>query len=129
MPVDKLIFVYNANSGKINAYLDMAHKIVSPSTYQCRLCDLTYGVFKENVEWARFRESELTKNKVQTMEFLHIDEFEKKYRSKWLPKYDYPVILQTSNNELEIFMDAAEMKTINTTESLIASITNKLKTS
>ena len=33
----KLIFVYNANSGKLSAALDIAHKIISPSTYQCRL--------------------------------------------------------------------------------------------
>ena len=85
MAIDKLIFVYNANSGKLNAWLDSAHKIVSPSTYDCQLCDLTYGVFKENVEWVRFRESELITNNVRQLEFLHINEFEKNYKSKWLP--------------------------------------------
>lgn len=129
MPIDKLIFVYNANSGKLNAYMDAAHKIVSPSTYQCRLCDLTYGVFKENVDWIRFRESELIKTKVQELEFLHIDEFESKYKSKWLPKFDYPVILIASSQGLEIFLSADEMNELHTTESLIENITNKLKTS
>jgi len=129
MAIDKLIFVYNANSGKINAYMDMAHKIVSPSTYQCRLCDLTYGVFKENEEWIRFRESELITNKVHKLEFLHIDEFEKQYKSKWLPKYDYPVILTASENGLETFMSATEMNQIKSTTELIDKITTKIKTS
>ncbi len=128
MPVDKLIFVYNANSGKLNAWLDSAHKIVSPSTYNCRLCDLTYGVFKENEEWARFRKSELINNTVQQLQFLHIDEFEKQYRSKWLPQYDYPVILMaTSKNGLEIFMSAAQMNQLETTKDLIEAIKARLQ--
>lgn len=38
-----LIFVYNAKSGLISAFGDMVHKIVSPATYPCSLCALTYG--------------------------------------------------------------------------------------
>jgi len=68
--ISKLIFVYNANSGAINALLDSAHKIISPQTYDCKLCELTYGVFKEDEEWLRFlegfrfRESEIQKKPV-----------------------------------------------------------------
>jgi hypothetical protein len=114
MGIDKLIFVYNANSGKINGYMDMAHKILSPSTYQCRLCDLTFDIFKENVEWARFRESLETSNTVLDLEFLHIDEFEKNYKSKWLSKYEYPLILEVTNNGLELFMSNTQMNQIET---------------
>lgn len=126
MSIKKLIFVYNANSGKFNAWLDSAHKILSPSTYQCRLCDLTYGVFKENEEWARFRESLQTTSNVQDLEFLHIDEFEQQYKSKWLPKYEYPLILTASDDGLEIFMSAVEMQQLDTTSALINDIKSKL---
>jgi len=126
MRVEKLIFVYNANSGKVNALLDSAHKIVSPSTYQCRLCDLTHGTLKEKEEWVRFRESVITTNFVQELDFLHKDEFEKQYRSKWLPKYDYPVILEATPNGLELFMSDKELQQLPTTERLIQSITTKL---
>lgn len=129
MAVDKLIFVYNANSGKISAWMDTAHKIVSPSTYHCRLCDLTYGVFKENEEWARFRESVIQTTSIQELEFLHKDEFEYNYKSKWLPKYEYPIILQASENGLEVFMSTDEMNQIKSTMDLIDCITTKLKTS
>ena len=126
MPIDKLIFVYNANSGKLNSLMASAHKIVSPATYQCRLCDLTFDTFKENVEWARFRESIKTSNTVRNLEFLHIDEFEKSYKSKWLPKYEYPVILEATHNGLELFMSTIEMNQITTTADLIDRITFKL---
>ncbi|NJM95354.1 MAG: GTPase, partial [Acaryochloridaceae cyanobacterium CSU_5_19] len=43
--MDRLIFVYNANSGGINTALDIAHKLLSPSTYRCNLCRLTHDTF------------------------------------------------------------------------------------
>ncbi len=42
-----LIFVYNANSDLFSTVTDFAHKILSPSTYQCQLCALTYGNFSK----------------------------------------------------------------------------------
>ncbi|MGB5980832.1 MAG: GTPase [Nonlabens sp.] len=134
----RLIFVYNANSGKLNAWLDSAHKIVSPKTYQCRLCDLTYDIFKENEDWARFRESVITSNPNLLLEFLHIDEFEKKYWSKWLPKYEYPIILEKSEEEqdyndgfgtnsgLDVFMSNQEIKQIESTSQFIDNFKRKI---
>ena len=52
-----LIFVYNAKSGLASAVGDMVHKIVSPATYPCSLCALTYGVVSMRGEWRRFLDS------------------------------------------------------------------------
>jgi len=49
-----LVFVYNANSGVFNALTDLVHKTVSPSTYPCKLCDITYGVTGMRRAWATF---------------------------------------------------------------------------
>ena len=49
-----LVFVYNANSGVLNALADLVHKTVSPSTYPCKLCDITYGVTGMRRAWASF---------------------------------------------------------------------------
>ncbi len=137
--ITKLIFVYNANAGKINSLLNGAHKLISPGTYDCKLCELTYGVFKEDVDWIRFRESVKTTNPNLQLEFLHKDEFEKQYWSKWLPKYDFPIILGMrdevqdyndgfgTNLGLDIFMDATEMNTFSITEELINSMKLKLE--
>jgi len=73
-PTMKLIFVYNADSGMLNKLIDIGHKIVSPETYSCNLCNLTFGNFSENQKWKEFRE-----NSEIDMEFLHRDEFKEKY--------------------------------------------------
>jgi hypothetical protein len=41
----ELIFIYNAKSGLVNEMIDFAHKIVSPETYDCNLCAISYGTF------------------------------------------------------------------------------------
>lgn len=116
----KLIFIYNANSGAVNALLDSAHKIISPKTYDCQLCDLTFGVFSEKEAWKKFRETSGIE-----MVFLHKDEFLKQYRSKWLPKYDFPIILSEEKYGLEIFMAAQELRTLELTSELIKEIQSR----
>jgi hypothetical protein len=49
-----LIFVYNADAKLTSAAFDFLHKIVSPSTYQCKLCGITYGNFSMVKEWKDF---------------------------------------------------------------------------
>ena len=70
----ELIFVYNANSGKLNGYMDIMHKIFSPKTYPCSLCAITHGTFKIREEWAEFKE---TLN--VPLNFLHKDEWLEQY--------------------------------------------------
>ncbi|GER60681.1 GTPase [Patiriisocius marinus] len=118
----KLIFVYNANSGAVNSLIGTAHKIISPQTYECNLCALTFGNFTENLIWKEFRNSSNVE-----MEFLHKDEFLKQYRSKWLPKYEFPIVLIATDNELGVFMLPKFLKVFDTTENLIEAIEVKLK--
>jgi hypothetical protein len=49
-----LVFVYNADSSPWSKLLDVGHKLISPSTYPCHLCALTYGVSTMRRQWARF---------------------------------------------------------------------------
>ena len=69
-----LLFIYNADSGKLNALFDIGHKIVNPESYSCNLCSLTHGTFAERKEWKRFKESTSL-----DLVFLHRDEFEKQF--------------------------------------------------
>jgi hypothetical protein len=113
----KLIFVYNANSGTMSAILDGLHKIVSPSTYDCNLCAITYGNFSEDKIWEAFRvQSEIE------MEFYHKDEFLKKFRSKWLPKFDFPIVLSEENGELAVFITSEELNKLEYASQLIDKI-------
>jgi hypothetical protein len=116
--VEKLIFIYNANSGSHNAILDTAHKIFSPSTYNCSLCDITFGIFTENKVWRKFRAQSKT-----PMEFLHKDEFLKMYSSKFGKKYTFPIVLaETDEEEFEVLITTEKMNSLKNVESLMSEV-------
>jgi len=117
----QLLFIYNANSGALSKLMDSAHKILQPSTYDCHLCALTFGKFSEKKKWKKFR-----KQSSVEMLFFHKDEFEKKYRSKWLPKYEFPVVLMASTDGLEIFLLKQELESLQTVSDLILAIEDRL---
>ncbi|MBA3819177.1 MAG: hypothetical protein H0X17_09820 [Deltaproteobacteria bacterium] len=50
----ELVFVYNADSSAWSKLLDAGHKLISPSTYACKLCALTYGAVSMRAPWSRF---------------------------------------------------------------------------
>jgi hypothetical protein len=108
----KLIFIYNANSGKLNTLFDIAHKLISPETYQCDLCSLTHEALSEKKTWQEFRKRNGLK-----MEFLHKDEFEKLHAKT----FDYPVILKQAD-DIELFLNADEISHIKSVDELIALI-------
>lgn len=66
----RLILVYNADGGVLNAVKDAVWKVVRPSTYPCSLCALTYGWVSMHGLWRRFLAS-LPHTKV----FHHRDDF------------------------------------------------------
>ena len=100
----KLLFIYNANSGKINALFDAGHKLLSPRTYQCSLCALTYDVFAENTIWKTFRtESNLT------MDFYHKDEFETKFPND---NMIYPAILKLEGHQITTILNVGTVPII-----------------
>lgn len=70
----ELLFVYNADSGLLNGAIDFFHKILSPSTYTCSLCAVTYGNRGMRPDWRKF----VRELPVRTT-FLHRDEFRRQY--------------------------------------------------
>lgn len=120
-PIEKLVFVYNADTGIKNVLLDIAHKIINPGTYECRLCELTFGTFREKSLWKKFRQD----HKIQ-MEFLHKDQFLKIYASKFMPAYTFPIILEVTAHNMDIFMTATDLNTFSETQELIDAIQLRL---
>ena len=118
----KLIFVYNADSGLKNAIKDCLHKILSPSTYPCKLCDITYGAFSERKKWKQFR-----KKSNLEMIFLHADEFYLQYKSKFLPKYELPIVLVQSKMGLDIFIDKVTMEECDILDSFINLVESRVE--
>ncbi len=107
-----LIFVYNTDSNPISELIDFGHKILSPETYNCSLCKLTHGPFAEIETWKTFRNSIGV-----PVEFLHRDEFEKKYGTR----FEYPVILKKDTN-IEVLLPKNEIDSLADLEALIAAV-------
>jgi len=100
--VKNLIFVYNADSGLFNALTDIAHKMLSPKTYACHLCSITHGLLSEHDEWKQF-----IQDLPISVDFLHRDEFEKKYPGQAVL---YPAVLQAiDENNAQVVVNSAEI--------------------
>lgn len=109
-----LIFVYNAKSGSLNRFFDAAHKLLSPETYSCHLCNLTHNTLSERKSWRAFRSSTEI-----NMEFYHIDEFEDRFKLKWS---GYPVILKKEEDGLFELIPRPRILAFQTPEELISEI-------
>jgi len=116
----KVIFVYNADSGLFNTLTDIGHKIFSPDTYNCPLCDLTHGYFTMRNEWGKFLE-ELD----HELEFLHRDEFIKKHPD--LKNTLLPVVFVQSEHILTTLLDNIALQECKDIEQLKINIKNKLE--
>ena len=115
----KLIFVYNANTGLFSQVTDSVHKILSPKTYKCNLCKLTYGNVLIKQEWKKFIDT-----LPHELVFLHKNEFEKQY-----PKYKsekLPAIFVEQANNLKLIVTAKEINQVNSIKKLITLVTNAI---
>lgn len=116
----KLIFVYNATSGKINGLFDIAHKLISPKTYQCKLCMITHNTFSENEQWKLFR-----KTTKLPLVFLHSDELEQQYSCK---NVKYPAIFLETDQQLTMWISKREIEEVKNANELIDLLRSKTKT-
>ena len=114
-----LIFVYNADSDIFSSVTDAMHKIVSPDTYKCNLCKLTYGNVAIREEWRNFLAT-LTAHK----EFLHKDEFVASYPN--LASVELPAILLKTRDGIEPFISAKDINAQTTLDDLIALVSRKV---
>jgi hypothetical protein len=119
---NQLLFIYNANSGVRNAFMDSIHKTFSPKTYDCNLCDITFGLVSENKTWKRFREE-----KNHEMTFLHKGGFAKKYKSKFGYKFTFPTVLVEGEKGLEVLISTDEINQLKTSEELVRLVNERAK--
>lgn len=114
----ELLFVYNADSGLANGLLDMFHKIVSPKTYPCSLCGITYGTTSMRPEWKQFLQLLPVKTR-----FLHRDEFLAEFPE--LREYPLPAAFREANNEWQLFLSKPELDSLDLPD-LMQTITARL---
>ncbi len=113
----QLIFVYKANADLFSTVTDFAHKILSPSTYDCKLCALTYGNFSMKKDWKIFVEALPV-----SATFVHKNEFEKKHGQP----HPLPAIFLLQQNTLNELVSAEEIHCCTSLDELKALVTEKL---
>lgn len=110
-----LILVYNAPDGIVAAIKDVLHKIVSPATYPCSLCAVTYGAVAMRRDWKRYLAT-----LPYPKRFYHRDGFRRTY-----PGLDVtlPVILIAQNGAApRVLIDAATLDAQLSVKGLIATL-------
>lgn len=115
----RLVFVYNADSGLFNTVSDIAHKLLSPATYACKLCALTHGHFKIREQWVT-----LLKTLDADCEFLHRDEFVAQYGATGVA---LPAIFERNADKLLPLIDAAALDECTSLDALSALLTARLQ--
>jgi hypothetical protein len=104
----KLLFVYNAESGFFNKLTDFAHKAISPKTYSCSLCTLTYGRFEMFPEWAEY---------LKTLPC----ELSFSYKNEWKHTdvcNEFPVVALQQEGEVAVLLTAEELDGMRSLEEL-----------
>jgi len=118
----KLVFVYNADSGVFNTLSDIAHKLLSPGTYQCDLCTLTHGYFSARGEWLAFLQALDVE-----IEFLHRDEYRRAYAQQAdSSSIDFPAIFIKNNEQLKLWLDKSTIGAMSSTEELMNTLRDEL---
>ena len=113
-----LIFVYNADSGKLNALADSLHKLISPSTYECRLCQITHSWFSEKAEWRSFIDGLGVE-----CSFLHRDEFFRDYGEM---NQGFPAVFFFRKGELQVLISKSEFDDLDSITDLSALIKSRI---
>ena len=117
--MSRILFVYNADSGPIAGLKDMVHKIVSPETYECNLCGITYGSFGMIGRWRDFID-----NLELEVEFLHRDELAEQFGVKdiALPAAFY----ETDAGSIETWIDAETMNGFDSLDALMEHVADHI---
>lgn len=111
-----LLMVYNADGGLFAMVSDAVHKVLSPATYPCSLCAVTYGAVSMRGEWRDYLADLDAK-----VTFHHRDDFALAWPDA---RFALPVILVEQGGTLSKLVPAAELDRVVT--ELIAVVGERL---
>ncbi|KEO90092.1 hypothetical protein EH31_08345 [Erythrobacter longus] len=121
----RLICVYNADTGLIQALMHAVHKQVRPDTYPCSLCALTYGAVSMRGDWKAFWQA-----LEPQVDFYHRDDFTADFpafgtggnKEVALPA----ILIDEADADLRILISNEELDAMANVNDLMASVTGKL---
>ncbi|MYB75904.1 MAG: hypothetical protein F4X83_02165 [Chloroflexi bacterium] len=98
----RILFVYNADSPLLAQLKDYVHKIVSPDTYPCSLCQITYGNLGMKRAWRRY-----VRNLPYPAVFLHRDELAG--GNPQLLEYQLPAVFVEDGANITLLVSAEDL--------------------
>ena len=115
MTAATLLFVYNADEGLLAAIGDAVHKVVSPDTYACSLCGVSYGALRMRPEWRTYLKSLPFETR-----FFHRQDFRRAYPA--LAELALPAILLDQDWGPRVLVEAGTLDRIEHVDQLIATL-------
>jgi len=116
----RLIFVYNANAGIAAGIMDSIHKTLSPATYECSLCVITYGAFSMDRKWRAW----LKELPFETA-FYHRPDFRAAFPA--LAETQLPAVLIERVNGLSVLLGPDAIAAAESVDGLIMALEQALK--
>ena len=114
----ELIFIYNAKSGIVNEFLDFAHKIVSPSTYSCNLCALSYGNFTMKKKWSDY---------ISSLPVRSTFTYKDKVSEYGYDNIKLPSIIFQDKSKSKVILSSEEINKLKKIDQLINILSDRLK--
>ena len=114
----ELIFIYNAKSGLVNEFLDFAHKIVSPSTYNCNLCALSYGNFTMKKKWSDY---------ISSLPVRSTFTYKDKVSEYGYDNIELPSIIFQDKSKSKVIISSEEINKLKKIDQLINILSDRLK--
>ena len=114
----ELIFVYNAKSGMVNEFLDFAHKIVSPSTYNCNLCAISYGNFTMKKKWSDY---------ISSLPVRSTFTYKDKVSEYGYNNIELPSIIFRNGSRSKVIISSEEINKLKKIDQLINILSDRLK--
>ena len=109
----ELIFIYNAKSGIGNAFIDWAHKIISPKTYDCNLCSITYNNLGKEIKWKAFLNNINAHSRFYYIDHLKELDFVDE-------KTELPCVFINEKDEFKLIINSHEMTAFDNVDQLIS---------
>ena len=120
MTARTILFIYNANEGLFSAMADAAHKLVSPATYPCSLCAITYGAVSMRGEWKAY-----LKRLPHETRFYHREDFARDWPGEAVT---LPAILEvTHGGRLSTLIPKEDLDKVQSVAQLITMLEDRLK--
>lgn len=115
----RLVFAYNADAGVVAGLLDLVHKTVSPATYPCSLCGVTYGPLGMKPAWRAW----LKALPIASV-FHHRPDFRAAFPAA--AAWPLPLVVLDEESGLKLLLGAEDLAGLPTLDALIGSLESRL---